>query len=400
MNEPDKNRRSVIWIGMVSFFNDLSSEVVSKVLPIYLVTVFNTSAMGLGLIEGISEALSVITKLFSGIYSDKIQKRKPLVFLGYAMSIVGRSFIVLSTSAFGIGVIRVFDRLGKGIRGAPRDALIVDLSTKENLGENFGINRALDSLGSVIGLGTLALILPLLNENDEVVLTQVLLIAAAAGILALIVLALFVHEPKVHKAIESRKFTFNFKKLHPKLKHYLFIAFIFALANSSDSFLILRAKKMGFSLREIFMIMTAFNVVTVYSSYKISKISDKLGRKYVMIFGWLTYAVSYFFIGLPGLTNHAFVGLVCLYGLFYGFTESVEKALVADYVNKDNKGESYGWLSVVNALGIVPANIIFASIFDSYGVQWAFWASATFALLGVILLIFFKERTSGEINVA
>jgi MFS family permease len=392
MDEERQNTRRVFWLGMVSFFNDLSSEVVGRVLPLYLILVVNTSMAGVGLIEAISEGTAIFARLFTGYFSDRIARRKPFIFGGYTLSVLSRPLILISPTIPAIAMARFADRVGKGIRTPPRDALVADLSNERNRGHHFGILRGLDTLGAVLGSLGIALFLQTKLQADEVALRQVLWIASSAGVLALFVLWFGVSEPQRKAFVSGLKFpSLSFKGLDRRLQYYLVVAFLFALATSSDAFLIVKARERGFTISEIFFILTGLNIVAAISSYFLSKLSDTWGRKKMLIIGWTLYAACYFLFGLTALSSQAFIAIICVYGLFYGFTEGAEKALIADFTtDPEKRGQAYGWLGLVMGLGIIPANLVFGLIYQRAGAAYAFWFSALFAILGVLALLKLK----------
>jgi MFS family permease len=385
--------RVVVALGVVSFFNDLSSEVIARILPIFLLLAVKTSFVGIGIIEAIAEGTSVFAKLFAGVYSDRISKRKPFVFAGYALSVLSRPLIVLFPTLTLIGVSRFFDKVGKGIRTAPRDALISDLSSSHNRGFHYGITRSLDTLGAVLGLGTVALYLTFIPEvqPDILVLKKILIAASIAGVLALFVLWFGVYEPKSTKMM-PKKISFALVNLDKRLKYYLVIAIILALASSSDAFIIVRARELHFTLRNIILLLTAFNLVSAASAYYLSELSDRVGRKGMLILGWILYAASYFTFGLTSLSIASFCSAVCLYGLFYGLTDGVEKAMVADFETDNNKGVAFGFLGLVNGLGIIPANLVFGYLYKNNGATLAFWTSGVLAFVGACMLLTLKTN--------
>jgi MFS family permease len=387
--------RDVISLGVVSFFNDLSSEVIARVLPLYLLTVVHTSVMGIGFVEAIADGTAVFAKLFAGLYSDRLKRRKPFVFAGYAISVLSRPLIVVAPILSVVSISRFLDKVGKGVRTAPRDALVADLSTENNRGFHYGITRSLDTLGAVLGLAVVAIVLTYTPATvlPGVVLRQILLWASVVGIFALIVLWLGVSEAPMQAAQNVKKqLSFSFDGIDSRLRFYLFIAFIFALASSSDAFIIVRAKEFGLSLRDIFLVLSGFNIISAVSAYYLSDLSDRLGRKMLLASGWFIYAISYGIFGMASLTLSQFIIAACCYGLFYGLTDGVEKAMVADFEGEQNKGKAFGLLGFVNGVGIIPANLIFGYFYKSSGFQVSFWFSGGLALIGAVLLLTLKVK--------
>jgi MFS family permease len=390
LNAEQLEKRNIVGLGLVSLFNDLSSEVISRVLPLYILAVVGSSFVGVGVVEAIAEATSILGKLISGYFSDHLKLRKPMVMAGYALSVVSRPLLVIAPTLAGVSVARFFDKAGKAVRTPARDALIADMSHEHNRGKNFGINRALDTLGAVIGLVAVIVFLRATGESDSRGLRIIILAASAAGVLALFVLGAAVKEPSTRKALKRSDIRIGWGVLDSRLRYYLVIASFFALASSSDAFLVVRAKQFGFSLQKILFMLVIFNLVAALTSVRLSKLSDKVGRKVMLMAGWLIYTLAYFIFGLSNLSSKEFFMTMVLYGFFYSFTEGVEKALVADFEAGPRKGLAYGWLGLVQGVCIIPANLVFAYLYQDAGGHWAFWLSGAFALIGVIMLAFFK----------
>lgn len=392
MSKPETStQRNILMIGLVSFFNDLSSEVIGRLLPIFLVVVSQASVMSVGLIEGVADATTVFARIAAGRLSDQWQKRKPLVIFGYFMSVACRPLILIFPFTNVIAITRFIDRLGKGIRTPARDALISDISNKQTRGAFFGINRFLDSLGASLGLSVVAYYLFQTQDSQTDALMKIMGVAAAVGFLALIVLIFGVKELS-KKPVTKSSTQFGFVNLDVKLKKYLGVAFVFSLASSSDAFLILRAKDLGMTLAEICLLFAVWNILAAVGSYYLSALSDTKGRKVMLMWGWSVYVICYFGFGMESLTVQFFPFLMCFYSLFYAFTEGVEKALLADLSQPEMKAYSYGWLGLVNGLGLIPGNLIFSMIYERVGVSYSFWFSGALALLGVLLLSQFEFR--------
>jgi MFS family permease len=394
LQNSSENKKQVLNLGFVSLFNDLSSEVITRVLPFYLLAVVHTTFVGLGFIEALTEATSTLGKLLSGYYSDQKAKRKPLIFIGYALSVFARPLILLQSSLFVVGSARFLEKMGKSIRTAPRDALIADLSEGKSRGRNFGINRALDTAGAVIGLTCVFLLLHFFPQDDASALKEILVGASGIGVFTLAILWFGVKEPAKKNFVKKKVVPLSWTSLDPRLRHYLIVAFFFAMANSSDAFIIVRGREMGFTLEKIFLVLIGFNLISAATAYKLTSLSDTWGRKSLLILGWALYAFAYFNLGRPHLSAEGFALTFLCYGLFYALTEGVEKALVADFETKNSKGQAYGWLGVIQGLGVIPANLIFAFLYQKKGALWAFSVSAALALFGVVLLLLLN--TSSE----
>jgi len=397
MFEMNEKRREVFNLGLVSLFNDLSSEVVIRVLPLYLIVVIRTTFIGIGVVEAIAESTATLGKLFSGYYSDKKGRRKPLIFLGYGLSVISRPLILLQPTLVVTSLSRFADKIGKSIRTPPRDALIADLSAAGDRGRNFGINRALDTLGAVMGLACVFVFLHFNHSTESTALKTILNWACGIGAATLVVLWFGVKEPPRENLIHQKKLHLSFSSLDRRIRYYLFIGFFFALATSSDAFIIVRLRELGFSIGNIFLILTGFNIVSASTAFSLGKLSDLRGRKNLLMAGWAIYAAAYFIFGFShSLVIFTIVFLV--YGLFYSLTDGIEKALIADFVSEDQRGQAYGWLGLVQGLAVIPANLIFASIYQKIGADWAFRSSAIFALIGIVSLSFLNPRKEKELQ--
>ena len=335
---------------------------------------------------------AILGKLAAGYFSDKWQRRKPFVVAGYGLSVLSRPLLLISGSVIGVASSRFLDKVGKSIRTAPRDALIADLSDESNRGRNFGFHRALDTIGAVLGLAVVCMFLFLRSASmtDKTALWWILAAAGVVGVLTLPLLLAFIQEPPKKTDLKKSP-KLSFKTLDGRLKKYLIISLFFALANSSDAFLIVRAKELGFSLLQIFLILTAFNVVAVPSYAGLADLSDHMDRKILLALGWLIYAATYFVMGWKNLSPVLFVLAMLVYGLYYGLTDGVEKAMVADFQG-ENKGQAFGWLALVQGFGVIPANLLFALIYEKMGSASAFAFSGSMAVIGVLGLAFFNTK--------
>jgi len=392
MEQLEEKRRQIFNLGLVSLFNDLSSEVVIRVLPLYLIIVVQASVFGVGIIEAIAESTATLGKLLSGYYSDRQMKRKPLIFAGYALSVLSRPLILFQPTLVVVSLSRFLDKIGKSVRTPARDALIADLSDSENRGRNFGINRALDTLGAVIGLLGVYAFLRLARLNDALALKTILAWACGIGFATLIVLGLGVKEMPPKHLAQSKILKLSLMGLDLRIRFYLVIGLFFALASSSDAFIIVRFKEIGLSMGTIFLILAGFNIVSASTAFYLGHLSDKRGRKIFLTMGWLIYAFVYFFFSLSQSTP-LLIAVFLFYGLFYSLTDGIEKALVADFAQGEQKGQTYGWLGLIQGLAVIPANLIFASLYEKMGSAWAFRSSAVFAMGGILLLVFFNPQS-------
>jgi MFS family permease len=444
-----KNRKKipfvVIILGVVSLFTDSASEMIYPLIPAFIAAL-GSGAIILGIIEGVAETTAAMLKLISGIISDKIGKRKLLVVIGYTISSFIRPVTGLVSAAWQIVFIRMFDRVGKGIRTAPRDALIASATDVSERGRSYGFERAMDHTGAVIGpilaIITLLVIFSGFGIKDSLLaLRWTFFISIIPGILAVLTLLFYVKE-NASTRTNGSTFRFSFKTLDRNFKLYLFIVLIFTLGNSSDAFLLFRVEESiknsgavvnfvrsitplndmisNFGSSEaqsdvinilfLPLIWAFFHIIKAVFSTPLGALSDKIGRKSVINIGWGIYVFVYFsFAFLVFLPARLQVGvtfiLFAIYALFYAFTEGAEKAMVADMVKEENRGTAFGLFNFAVGLGALPASVIFGflySYFDSkypgYGGTVAFNFGAFLALISMIMLFTLVKEPSKESN--
>jgi len=365
-------------LGFVSLFNDAASEMIYPLIPAFLTGVLGVGAVALGALEGFAEALASILKVFSGRWSDRLRKRKAPTLLGYAISGLARPIMAASSAFWQLFSLRLLDRAGKGIRSAPRDALIADIVPPEIRGKAYGFQRALDHLGAVIGPLLAAAILLAAPGNLRLVFG----LAAIPVLGALLVLIFFVKEkPGEVKVTTSRK-----ARLNVAFWKYLACVFIFTLGNSSDAFLLLRAQNLGLSLAAIPILWSAFHVVKSLTSIPGGRLSDTWGRRPMLLLGWGWYALVYVGFAFARSALHIW-GLFLIYGLYYGLAEGVERAFVADLVGEENRGYAFGWFHLTVGVAALPASLIFGLIWNRFGAQAAFIMGAILALIAAMAMV-------------
>jgi len=372
--------RNVLALAAVSFLTDVSSDMTYPLLPVFLATVLGASATSVGAIEGAAESTAALLKLASGWWSDRVSRRKPLVLAGYTIASIIRPLIGVAQSVSQVLGIRVTDRIGKGIRGAPRDALIADSVDPAIRGRAFGFHRAADHTGAVVG-PLLAFALLRWGGLD---LRTVFLLTAIPGALAVAMLLFGVKEVP-RPALQNQDSKGSGKSLDLKVPlgrrfwAYLGVLFLFTLGNSTDAFLLLRAGQLGVAPALVPILWAMLHVVKALSSTPGGALSDRLGRKPLIVAGWLLYAAVYFAFGRAGEQWQAWA-LFAVYGLYFGLTEGVEKALVADLVAPDRRGAAFGWYNLAIGLGALPASLLFGAIWDRWGSTFAFDFGALLAL--------------------
>ena len=390
--------RNVLVLAAVSFLTDASSEIIYPLLPIFLTTVLGASAAAVGAIEGAAETTSALLKLASGWWSDRMSRRKPLVVAGYAIASIARPLVAIAQSASQVLVIRLTDRVGKGIRGAPRDALIAESVDPSIRGRAFGFHRAWDHAGAVVG----PLIAFALLSWEQLDLRTVFLIAAIPGLLSVVVLVVGVREtPRTSEAPDAIENTAAAPLERTGLgrRFWVFLAavFLFTLGNSTDAFLILRANQLGVPVAMVPVLWAALHVVKSASSMPGGVLSDRVGRKPLILAGWAVYAAVYLAFGRATHAWHAWA-LFLAYGVFFGLTEGTERAMVADLVRRERRGTAFGWYNLAIGIGSLPASLLFGLVWDRFGPARAFevGAALAFAAATVLLMVAGPHRQRPE----
>ncbi|GAB4436242.1 MAG: MFS transporter [bacterium] len=382
---------NVILLSFVSLCNDIASDMIYPLLPLFITSVGGTPAI-LGVIEGVAETTASLLKLFGGYLSDLFKKRKPLAFAGYFLSNATRPFYFFATSWLPIFFVRFSDRVGKGIRTAPRDALIADSTDPTNRARAFSFHRMLDNFGALVGPLMAMLVLSLSSENIK----SVFLFSLIPGFLV-IVLMFFVKETKSDGKSSPSKKTFTLKEIFslnvfPKrFKLFAASVFLFTLGNSSDAFLILRLKESGVATTYLPLIWGLLNLVKSIGNYPMGAIADKTSKKGVIVTGWLLYAVVYLLFALV-TSKTAVIAVFLIYGLYFSLTEGVERAFIADIVSEDVRGRAYGLYNFAIGVSALPASVIFGYIWQSFSYKAAFITGASFSILALILFIFSEQK--------
>lgn len=385
--------RNVISLGAVSFFTDVASEMMYPLLPVFLATVLGASASFIGVIEGTAESVAALLKLASGWWSDRVQSRKGLVLAGYVIASVIRPFTAATHTAGQVLGIRVTDRIGKGIRSTPRDALIAESVDPLIRGRAFGFHAAADNAGAVVG--PLIAFGVLYEWNTP--LRTVFWLTAIPGALAVVVLWIFVRDVP-HTAKSGDRPHLLGTDLTKRFWGYLAVVFVFTLGNSTDAFLLLRARQLGVPIALAPVLWALLNFVKSTTGTHGGGLSDRIGRKPLIVGGWLLYAAVYLAFGLAHAAWQAWV-LFAVYGVFYGMTEGTEKALVVDIVPMQKKGTALGWYNLAIGIGALPASLIFGAIWDRAGAPASFMFGAVVALAASIGMIFVRPRSDSTPSV-
>ncbi|MCL5045303.1 MAG: MFS transporter [Actinobacteria bacterium] len=372
----------MVVAGLVSLFTDISSEMIVPVLPLFLANTLKVPTGAIGVIEGIAESTASILKVFSGWLSDRVSRRKPLMVAGYGFSNVIKPLFGFATSWGQVLVIRFADRFGKGVRGAPRDALIADSTTKENRGKAFGFHRAMDTIGAAIGPLSAFWIISRFEGNYRAVFFW----TAVPGLIAVALLVLFLREkkPEGHSVRDLPRL--GFRALDRRFMQFTLAATVFALGNSSDAFLILRAQDLGLSAALVPLAYFAFNATYSLFSMPLGTLSDRLGRRPVLVAGYLIFAVIYLGFALASRAAHAWA-LFVAYGLYYAATEGIQKAYIADLVAPGHRGTAIGTFNALTGLAALPASIIGGFLWQAFGPAATFLYGSMLAAVATAMLL-------------
>ncbi len=372
--------RNVYALAAVSFFTDVSSEMIYPLLPVFLTSVLGVSAGFIGAIEGAAESTAALLKLASGWWSDRIRKRKVFVVAGYTLASVVRPLVAAAQSAVQVLLIRVSDRVGKGLRNSPRDALIADSVNPAMRGRAFGLRSAADNAGALLG----PLIAFAILKWGGLSLRTVFWLSAIPGALAVAVAVFGVREVAQHTAVGKK--TDLKTGMGRRFWAFLVVIFLFTLGNSTDAFLLLRAKDLGVPVALAPILWALLNGVKSISNVPGGSLSDRVGRRPTLIAGWAVYAVVYFLFARATQAWHAWA-LFAAYGVFFGLTEGTELALIADVAPKDRRGSAYGWYYLAIGIGALPASLMFGALWDRYGSPVAFEVGAGLAMLAAVGLV-------------
>lgn len=380
--------RNVWAVSLTSFFMDVSSEMVINLLPLFLANVLGIKTNLIGVIEGVAEATASILKLFSGWLSDKLRARKGLAVLGYGLSALAKPFFYIAASWEAIAGVRWIDRVGKGLRTAPRDALVADSIAPDQRGFAFGFHRAADTLGAMSGI-LIAILIVWLAQSNSVLLGEstfrtIVLVSIIPAVASVVALMLIAKEVPVTGQRAAPKFAF--RALGKPFMIFLVIVGVFTLGNSSDAFLVLRAQERGLDVLGVLGMLATFNLVYALVSTPAGRLSDRIGRRKVIVAGWLIYAAIYLGFAIAQAAWQIWA-LYAIYGAFYGLAYSTANALIADLVPSELRGTAYGTYNAVIGLLAFPASVIAGVLWQGVGAWSGFGPSAPFVFGGVMALI-------------
>ncbi len=378
-----------IWaVTIASFFTDISSEMIFNLVPLYLANVLGVGTAIIGLIDGIAETTASLMKVYTGSLSDKLGQRKWLAVAGYALSTISKPFLFIATTWEAVLGVRFSDRLGKGIRTAPRDALVADSIDEKQRGLAFGVHRAGDTAGAFLGIGFAALIVWLTEANGIDLTRHTFQIAVLASFIPAVlgVLVLMGMANEVPMKTKRTSALPSLEGLDTRFKLFLFVVLLFTLGNSSDSFIILLGQNRGLDIFQIMLMLMTFNFIYASLSGPLGAWSDKIGRRRLIIGGWIAYGLVYLGLALSKTGWHVWV-LYALYGIYYAATDGVGRALVADFVPVERRGAAYGLYNAAIGITVLPASVIAGVLWQGIGSWTGFGASAPFYFGAALALL-------------
>ncbi len=396
---PIRLPRNVKVMGIASLLNDVASEAIYPLMPAFLLSLGGSKTL-LGLLEGLADTTASMLKLWAGHASDRAGQRKRFIVIGYSLTSLSRPMMALSTLAYHVLIVRVLDRIGKGVRSAPRDALIAESTNPSQHGRAFGFHRAMDHLGAAIGPALATLFLWMLPGQ----IRWLMLATILPGILVVVLQVFFLRETQAKQVEVKRKpatgghrETPSFRLPTGAFRNFLFALLLFTFANSTDVFLLVRAEETGVPLNWLPLLWGCFHVLKSGGNYWLGRVADRRNPKTLIVIGWIFYALVYLGFGFADASWQIWA-LFGLYAIFYSLTEPAEKKLVAQFAKAGNAGTAFGWFHTILALANLPASLLFGWLYQTQGAVTAFTLGATIALIAAALLS--KANTqSPETNV-
>ncbi|MEK6921330.1 MAG: MFS transporter [Nanoarchaeota archaeon] len=394
MQKKKTDAKNVIWLGIVSLLTDISSEMLFPIIPLFLTIVLKANMAVIGFIEGVAEGLSAFLKLIAGIVADRWKNKKLLTIIGYGSSALSKPFLALATIWPHVLIVRVLDRIGKGIRTTPRDALIAASVKDSERGKYFGLHRTMDSIGAVIGVLIVTALLFYLGESEASFQT-VFWLSFIPAALAVILLFFFVRDVETPKTEIKKQKAFNlfkvWKKLNKDLKTFYCIMLLFNAASFSYAFFILRAQNVGFAIKLIPILYLVYNIFYAFSAYPAGKISDHFGRNTMLAAGFMLFAITSLGFGFFANDSTLWI-LFAMYGIFIGLTDGVGRAVVADHSTEKDAGTAFGVYHMLVGLAIFPANMIGGLLWKYVSPTAPFVYAAVLALLATVAILLFHNR--------
>ena len=388
-DQQGKRMTNVFFLGLVSFFTDASTEMVYPLIPLYLTSAFGATPVLVGVIEGIAESVASLLKVFSGYISDKFQKKKLIAFTGYFTGLIYKIVLLVAGSWAGVLCARVVDRFGKGIRTAPRDVLVSESADKAAMGKAYGLHKALDMAGAALGI----LVTYFLLRDGFSEYKGLFLISIIPAVLGLCMF-LFIRETKSERPHISRPQLWKSAKgLDGQLKLYLLVVLLFTLGNSSNAFLLLKASSIGFDDISAVLLYFIYNITASALSFPLGKLSDKVGRKALLVAGYLVFSVVY--SGFAFAWNRlVFVIVFVLYGVYTAMITGVERAFVAEIAPPELKGTMLGLQSTIAGIALLPASFITGVLWNTFGSVVPFLFGAALSFIAAMILMFFMKKAN------
>ncbi len=375
---------NIIYTGITSFLTDVSVKMVYSVMPMFLMSI-GASKTSLSLIEGIAESTASLVKAFSGFWSDRIGRNKPFMIIGYGLSALILPLYTFAVAPVHVLILRFLERLGKGIRTAPRDSLIAGSVKEGESGKSFGFQKAMDNSGAIAGPLAAFALLSAFSENYR-------LIFILAGIPAILAIFVIIFRIKEAKKKKEELFTqFRFRDFPAKYYFFLIIVFIFTLGNSTDALLLVKANEVGVKVALIPVVYLITNLVSVAASIPLGSLSDKVGKEKIIVAGFIIYAIVYFGFGITTSLG-AITALFALYGLYSAATDSIQKAFISDIIDKNKKGTGMGIYNALLGITLLPASLIAGILYDKVDSSVPFYFGAATALLSAILMAIYCLR--------
>ena len=380
---------NIIFLGLVSFFTDVSTEMVYPLIPFYLFSAFGATPDFVGIIEGVAECVASLLKVFSGYITDRFQKKKAIAFAGYAPAVLYKLALLFAGSWVGFLGARVLDRIGKGIRTAPRDVLVSESAEKGSMGKAFGIHKALDMAGAALGIFITYYIFRGMGEGFDY--KKMFLLSIIPAIIGLCMF-FFIKEKQEPRCVKDREpFWKNIRKVDGQLRLYLLVVFLFTLGNSSNTFILLRAESAGFDHVRVFLLYFIYNITASVLAMPFGKMSDRIGRKKLLVPGYLAFSLCY--LGFAFAANQwMMVAVFVLYGAYTAMIAGVERAFVAEIAPPELKGTMLGLQSTVAGIALLPASIMAGFLWRVFGAAIPFVFGAGLSLTAALILIFFMKN--------
>ncbi|MDR1837038.1 MAG: MFS transporter [Treponema sp.] len=389
---------NIFFIGLISFFTDVSTEMVYPLIPLYLTGAFGATPALVGLIEGMAESMASLLKVFSGYLTDKFQKKKLIAFSGYAPGLIYKLALIFAGSWLGILGARVIDRIGKGIRTSPRDVLVSESTDKDNMGKAFGLHKTLDMFGA--GLGILIIFLIMKSSGGNYDYKRLFALSMIPAVLGLFMFIFVKEKKQAREEVKRDPFWKNINKIDGQLKLYLLVVFIFTLGNSSNAFLILRAKSAGFDETSVIFLFLIYHISAAVLSMPLGRLSDKAGRKNLLVPGYITFALCYSGFAFAD-TRAEMLTVFTLYGVYTAMITGVERAFVAEIAPKELKGTMLGLHSTVAGIALLPASVIAGLLWNLFGETVPFLYGAAMSITAAVLLFVFmkgKRRATSSLS--